>query len=409
MKVADLFVELGLEGEAKASAGMTNFTMAMISAFSAGQMLVSMLSIASQKFGQYASNAMQAAVALNAFEAETGLSGQQLNRWAIMAQQANISTGALTGSVKNLQRNINEIRLGAGNIKPFQLMGINPMGESPFEIIEQMRNWYQSMSNKGMAANILQQAGISPEMLQMFKMTNGELEKLSKLPIMTEAQRAKLLELKLAFEKFNITTQYTMNNFIATIAPALIKFFDMISSSISHFAGIIDMIVVGINKFKYAIEILLLTFKGASIVTGIAALVTNPLFEITAGIVALLIVLDDLAVYFKGTGKSLTGLALEGLAKAMDFIIDKAKELYLWIEKIISTLAVNKIVASAFGSLGNIANPALNAINAGATKTISVVQNIYTSDPKQAAEKSVDGIKQAITKDDIDITAAQTK
>jgi hypothetical protein len=410
MSVGELTVSLGVQ-DSEGSVALQRWTMAMTGAVAAGQAIVDVLIQAAEKFEQLAVNAMDSAVAINTFEAQTGLSGESMQKWDMVARQANLSAGTLSNTIVTLQHNIEEIRLGSGNIKPFQLMGINPTSLNPYQLLSSMRDWYQSMNDKGMAANILQQAGITPDMLQLLKLTNDELKRFDSIPIITKDQDKKLLALHSAFVKFNLVMQVTMSQFVAALAPALIKVFDAISTAVLHFGGIVEMCIGWIREFQAVIGLLLAYFYGASIATAVTNLLTNPIAQAAAAIIALFLILDDLSVYFKG-GKSITGVALQGMNKFFDFIISKVKELINYIDEIIKKLSLVNPLMSAMKGLNpvitSIVNPQSTAKGV-TTWVVNLTQNITGHNAAEIGKHAGAGVNDAITQKQVDEAASQTR
>ena len=88
-------------------------------------------------FGKMIENSMLTAVGFQAFTNQTGLSAMELQRWQIVAAQANVSTEAITSSVQGLQKALALISMGQGNKAPFQILGINPE-QSVWDILIQL-------------------------------------------------------------------------------------------------------------------------------------------------------------------------------------------------------------------------------------------------------------------------------
>lgn len=409
MKIGSLYVELGVNDN-KATATLSQFSIAMTGAVAAGGLIVKGLEKAIEKFQKLADNAMRAAVAIEMFEAQTGLSGQEMQQWDIAAQQAGISAGTLSANLISLQSNINDIKLGAGNIKPYQLMGINPVGMSPTQLLESMRGFYQAMNDKSMASNILKSAGVSPEMLVLLKKTNAELKSMVSVPFLSDAQRDKLLNLHKAFVNFNQVIQATTNIFIATAGPALVKIFTVLSLAISHFAGILSVCVSKITVFHTALGGLILWITRAAWGSAITNLIANPIAQIIAAILAVFLLLDDLYVYFNG-GQSITGDAIKGIEKlfmSMAGWIDKA---VASLDRLLERFTGVKVMADVLQAMGSVLTPLadpVGTLKSGAMNTIHLTQYITGTDAKTVADHATAGVKTVLTDANIDSAAQQT-
>jgi hypothetical protein len=239
-----------------------------------------------------ADEAINASVAFQMFGSQTGLSWQELQKWQIVAQQANVSADAVTQSVTSLQRQMAEIKLGRGNIAPFQILGIDPRQDA-FSVLRQLRERLRGVE-PAMATNLIQQMGIDPSMIQLLRLSNTEFEKLSKtVKGMTSGQEKVFLEAKKNLVQFRIEAQHLG---IEVVAPLVQDF---------------NQLVTYIGKFVTGLRTLNVWIPGVVIAAAALSVAFAP---ITAGIIALLLVLDDLATYFRG-GTSVTGLAIDGIKK----------------------------------------------------------------------------------------------
>lgn len=279
MNIGQLFVTLGIKGQGLGTLKDVASKIAGLPADAAAA-IAGMAGI-SLELSKMAQEAMHTAVAFQAFTNQTGLSWQQLQRWQIVAEQANVSTDAVATSISGLERNLAEIRLGRGNIAPFQMLGIDPRQDA-FGVLEQLRKRIKGL-NPATATNMITQMGLSPDMMNVLRLTDQQFTTFSNhVHGLTERQEQDFLKAKLSIVELGQSFRYAM-------------------------FGILSDFTEAIEKAKQ--------FKGVLIALGaIAAVVAIYFFPITSAMAALLLVLDDLAVYFTG-GKSLTGLGVEGFKK----------------------------------------------------------------------------------------------
>src|SRR5690242_15933895 len=138
MKVGEFFVELLVDG---AAGQVTVRDLAQgfgaLEAATLGQ--VGALVALGVKLAQIADQAMTTATAFQMFETQTGLSAQKLQTWQIAAEQANVSAEAVAAGVSSLERNLAAIRMGQGNIAPFQILGIGA-NQDAFAVLDQLRD-----------------------------------------------------------------------------------------------------------------------------------------------------------------------------------------------------------------------------------------------------------------------------
>jgi len=246
------------------------------------------------KLGTEATNI---AIGFQMFTNQTGLSSQELQRWQLVAQQANVSAEAVAGSVSALQRNLAEIKLGRGNISPFQMLGISPRGNA-FDVLTQLRGKMGKYDAATMT-NLAAQMGITPDMINLLRLSNDEFAKLAKTTrgLTTEQQtqflktKQSLVSMGLEFKYFGIDVAY-------------------------HFLTAMEGII---NSFRQ------LHFWWPGIIAAVVALGVA-FAPIATAALALLAVFEDLAVYARG-GNSVFGLLEKkyiapGANKAGSFLED---------------------------------------------------------------------------------------
>ncbi len=282
MNIGELFVTLGIKGQGLGTLKEIGKTIANLPVDAAAA-IAGMAGI-SLELSKMADQAIHTAVAFKSFGNQTGLSWKELQKWQIVAEQANVSTDAVASSVEALERNIQEIRIGRGNIAPFQMLGINPVGQNAFQVIEQLRTRTKGI-NPAMATNLIAQMGLSPEMMNVLRLSDRQFaEFANRVHGINERQEQDFLKAKLTVTQFGQSFRYAM-------------------------FGIVSDFVEAIQKSTQ--------FKDTLIAIGlVAAGIAVYFFPVTAAVAALILVLDDLAVYFTG-GKSLTGAGLKGLDKFM--------------------------------------------------------------------------------------------
>ena len=300
MKVGEFFVELGVD----ATTGNLSVR-DMIQSF--GDLDAATLGYAGalvlflKRMSDVTQAAMDMAVGFSMFEAQTGLSAQTLQKWHIVGEQVNVDVQAITSSVQNLQRNMAEIRLGRGNIAPFQLLGIDPRSD-PFAVLEQLRHRLRGM-DRAMGVNLMSQMGIDPSLVKILQLTNKEFTKFMQTARgLTGTQARDFESLRMALNRVRLI------------------FRDTSLDMASHFAPVVEMIAGDLERML----VLLRETPGAmrALQIGVAALALA-FAPITAAIAGLLLLLEDLAVYRKG-GKSIIGELIKTFKEQVDPKILKA-------------------------------------------------------------------------------------
>lgn len=285
MKIGELFVQLGIKAD---TAKLVQFTEGLGGTVLKAAALVTALAGVSLAFKDVLQDAMNTSMALQQFEAQTGMSGQQLQRWQMMAERSGTSADAVTSSVEALQRAMTEIRLGGGNVKPFQMLGID-VNQSPFAALEQVRSRIKGM-DRGMANNLVSQLGINPEMIRLLTMTNAQLRAMNGDDlIISDRNRKKFAETKVELIKLRQELTYFAQNFIASLIPTGKEF-----------------------------TAIILQWKDALKALGVVAIAVAAAFmPITAAIIGLILILQDLDTYTRG-GDSVFGSLIDPIKKLAD-------------------------------------------------------------------------------------------
>lgn len=278
--------------------------------------------------------AIETAVGFQLFTNETGLSWKELQKWQIVAQQANVSAESMTSSVEALEHQMAEIRLGRGNIAPFQMLGIG-VNQSAFQALDQIRQRIQGL-DKATATNLITQMGLTPEMMNVLTLTNQKFGELSRtVSGLTGEQEGSLLRAKEQLTQFGLVAKYIG--------------FDVVTHLIDDFELLLD----GIKRLQLWIPGLIVA----------ASALTIAFAPWTAGIIAFMLILDDLATYFRG-GDSVIGLAIEGIKK---------------LGAALSNVAINKIAPFLGQAIGGLGTAMALAGGSGVVpiRTITQTNNIH--------------------------------
>jgi hypothetical protein len=188
IKLGDLFVSLGVKADIPV---LKEFNKSLKDITVGGAATIASVAGVSLEFKHLFDETMNAALGLQTFKAQTGLSSQELQVWQQVAERANVSAESVSGSIVSLQQNIANIRMGKGNVAPFQLLGLD-IQKDPFALLGDIRARLQNVS-RPVAANLIQQLGFSPDMIQLLTLTNKQLKDLGVNPdlILSEKNQKK--------------------------------------------------------------------------------------------------------------------------------------------------------------------------------------------------------------------------
>jgi hypothetical protein len=352
MNIGELFVTLGVNTE---TMKVKEFTRAI------GELPVQVLGAIAALAGiefemsKLAGEAMNAAVGFEAFGSQTGLSWRELQRWQIVAVQANVSAEAVTSSVSNLQRQLAEIRLGRGNISPFAMLGIDPR-QNAFGVLQQLRKRLPGM-DRAMASNLMGQMGLSPEMLQVLSLSDRKFAEFGRTVTgITGEQEKSFLKAKLALNQLGLEFKdFSFQH----LAPLLEGFADLMGS-LQEMQGALPLLATG-------------------------ALALGAAFApVTTAVIALLAVLEDLVGYEQGKD-SLIGTILGG---------KKSKGEMGFVESIktIRDALINDPAsigdAAAQGIINMFHRPSSANVGGGSNTNVSI--HVHGSDDPHATAAAVD-------------------
>jgi len=314
MKIGELFVVLGfkLEGRARLEELEKGMTAAAVLAGKAALGVGSLTTA----LGFMLNMSMDAGVELKKFAAATGLSTDELQRWQFMAEQNNVSGKEMLDTIKEIQKAGADIRLGRGNIAPWQLFGVDPT-QDPFTVLKNLRAAINRFP-EDIARTIAGDAGISDDVFQMLRNTNLEFDKLEQKYIASRKQAEDLARLKgqwagIKFELTSIGIQLT-----ATFLPLLQKAVPYIQKGADKLADFVKFLQSGTpeaERWKMILEAAVVAIVAMAV--GLGALVA--LFVTLATVFAVLELgplLADLAL--------VTG-AIAGIVYLVNDLIKAAK------------------------------------------------------------------------------------
>lgn len=271
---------------------------------------------------RFVDGTLQGVVALQNLSNQTGLAVEELQKWQQAGQLSNLAVSAdqIAQSIGNVQQNLAQIRMGQGNLAPFQLLGIDVMGQDAFGVLDQLRNSIQGLDS-ATATNLITQIGLTPDFINLLKLSRKEFEALSENTFLNKQQREEIDKVGTSIKALQLRMGALKDQAVAKIAPLLNDlvqdFFKWLSDNGDKIVNTMSDFAKGFAMFTQAIgnAFSLLTgflanltgiesgTKALAIAFGAITLAMRPFL---LGVTALLLLLDDLAVYQKG-GESLIG------------------------------------------------------------------------------------------------------
>lgn len=305
------------------------------------------------------------------FNRQTGLSIAQMQKLATagMLTDYNFSPETAMQGIQALQSNLAQIRLGQGNIAPFQILGISPVGKDAYQIIEDLREAIKGIDDMT-AVNLIQQMGLSPEFISLLRMTREEMEALADPSLMLSAEeRQSLQQYTMELKRIHMQLSLLKDKALIPILPALNRFLNGLGAIFEMFVKIENALINVWNwlgRFKIAV---------AALAIGIVAYF-QPVIAI---ITTLYLLLEDIAVWATG-GKSFFGTTF-------DKMIEFFKNIPDWASILLNTLSPVQLkpimaLATAGGQMANM----------NTTNTINQNNTFYTNEPipEQIAQQTAD-------------------
>ena len=334
--IADLFISLGVKADDQALKNVTN----TVKGLRTNLLLVAgAFTGAVVGLDRFIQGTLSGVVALQNLNQQTGLSVEELQKWQQAGQLSNLAISAdqISASIGNVQKNIAQIRLGGGNIAPFNLLGINPLGQDAFGVIEQLRGAIKGI-DPAIATNLISQLGLSPDFVNLLRLSREEFEKLSENTFLNKKQRGDIDKLGTSIKSVTLSFKALKDQAVAKIAPQLNelvqKFFKWLKDNGDKVANTIASTAKGFTAFATAIgnafaltgqflENIIGLENGIKILTIAFAALSLSFSPFLLGLTAVILLLDDLAVYRSG-GDSLIG----DLVKSFKDLPDLGKILF---------------------------------------------------------------------------------
>lgn len=319
MNVAELFARIGVKAD---TAKVEEFSKSMRGAKSVAIGVAATVAAVAAGIVKIVDSATNAAVSLKQFAAESGASTQQLQQWQSVAQQTNTSMDAITESVKALADNRQKIKLGQGNISAYQLLGINP-DQDPFQVLEQLKAKTEGLA-PAMKKTVLQQMGVSAQLIQVLNLTNAQFDRMKANAFIipdsaiqsVAAAKASMDNLGSAVKWFNALLAEKLAPWIEKVTRKIIEWIkqnkDGLIQGIQRLFNILTRVFeVLMNVVSMTSNMIQNTIGWKNAIIGLigilaimnASLLASPLTWFIAGILALILLMDDFYHYQKGDRK----------------------------------------------------------------------------------------------------------
>lgn len=274
----------------------------------------------------FVSSNTQAADALADFSAETGIAVERTQELGFAAMMSGSSQEAMTASLAGLSKVAGDASRGLGRgRKAFEELGISVTDaagnvKTADVLFNELRESFARLgTSAGAQKSIIASLGLDPSTLQLLNATTEEVdalvEKSRALGIVTQEQAEASAEFQdsLALAQFGITA---LGQQVAVgLAPAMkgvtdrfVDFLvvnkDLIRDGLTYLGEVIISVMGFIERMTPVVLAVAAAFGAWWLATGglvaIMGVLLSPVVLITAGILALLLIVDDLIVAFNG-------------------------------------------------------------------------------------------------------------
>lgn len=266
MKLGELFVDLDFR-DGGALNKLTNFSIKFLA-------LKNAASQAGEVFDGLFGSVIDGVVEMENLNNTTGISIQRMTKWKAIAEQNNVAFGDVIGSLKALQSAQANIMLGKGNAAPFTQLGIDmTRPRDAFNLLNEIRARIGEIKDAGLRRNLLQEMGISENMLILFKNFNGYFDENLQL---TAEERKEVLGLNREWIALKQTFGFAWDKVVSQGASGAGEYVKTLREIISTSAQAItasDSLADGIiNAWDKVGDVLDQKFKDNYVLRGIATL-----------------------------------------------------------------------------------------------------------------------------------------
>jgi hypothetical protein len=329
--IGELFIELGVKADTgtlnKVNAGFKNLRTNLL--LTAGAFTGAIVGL-----DRFVNSALKGVVSLQNLNAQTGLSIEKLQQFQQAGQLSNLALSAdqIAQSIGNVQKNLAQIKIGQGNIAPFQLLGVDVAGADAFDVLEQLRSSIQGI-DPAIATNLISQLGLSPDFINLLKLSRKEFELLGENTFLNPRQRADIDKVGTSIKALTLRFKALKDQAVAKIAPQLNelvqKFFKWLKDNGDKVVRVITSMARGFASFAQAIgNAFDLSARFIENVTGLEngikllavafGFLTLSFSPFLAGLAAIVLLLDDIAVFRRG-GESVIGSLIDAFKELPGF------------------------------------------------------------------------------------------
>lgn len=302
MKIAELFINLGIKGNVKTRDALAGVHGALQEAKNTSWELKAGIAGAVFALEEITRHAVGTANDLKAFAGATGLSTDELQKWGYWAEINNVKAENMASTIKNLQALQSDLLLGQGDAAGANYFGLSS-GQSQFQLFEALQKKLREIGNDakeiGKARTMASRLGITDDMFAALRIGTVGFAGLTKQMTLTETEWKKLNVLGQEWTKFWLTISGTTDKSIANnLTGPIIDAVHVLKNAVTELGDLGDQFHKALKKFSPN-EITALKLAFEALAAGMV-LAFAPLGPWILGVAALAKVLDEVHKFKNG-------------------------------------------------------------------------------------------------------------
>ena len=229
MKIAELFVNIGIKGTDKAVSGVQSVNSRLGDVTSKGLAAKAALFGVMYGLQRMMSSSTSAGLSLKQFSDYTGMSADKLQRWQYLFRLAKVGPEEVASSLQNLQNTMVKFSITgqapAGLEQIAQVVGgidLKKIEDATY-MMEKFREYAKKETRVGLANVNLQSMGLSPSMIAAMRTSTVDLDKISNEHIYSDKQVGALAKAAEQWEKLFDKIEKKTGKFMAQHGASLMK------------------------------------------------------------------------------------------------------------------------------------------------------------------------------------------
>lgn len=266
MKIAELFVELGLRGDDKAQKQLSGVQSSLKGILSTSLQTKAAVLAATYFLDKMISTAGRTGTSLLNFSSVTGLSAKDLQKWQYAARQAGVDGEELAGSVKSVQSAMTSMLLGKGAPEGMAMLA-NKIGFDPsrardtFYVMEKLQEFAKKVP-RDVGTAMLASFGLTEGVIAAMYRNTFRPELMAKAPRYSESEITTLNKVDVAWSNIFTKIKMAMGHLVARHGLILVKDISHLVDTVTKLA---NSFVVLAEKIKL-VEIVGKIFEGWSMI-----------------------------------------------------------------------------------------------------------------------------------------------